>query len=316
MKVLVTGASGFVGKHLVKQLKQQNIQVVSVGRKAPNHDAGRFYVVTDFNDASAWQAPLAGCDVVIHLAARVHVMKEKSANPLDEFRTVNVNGTFTLAKQAEQAGVKRLIYISSIGVNGDFSNRPFKENDKPKPHNAYTQSKLEAELALKDFSKEHKIQFVVIRPPLVYGQGAPGNFACLINFVKRETLLPLGAINNRRSFVYVENLVSLIVKCISHPAAANEVFFVSDGRDLSTTELLKASAEALGVKSRLLPVPQKVIEFTAKLLGKQQIAQRLCGNLQVDIAKARELLGWAPPYTIEEGLKKTAADLINKVNIQ
>jgi nucleoside-diphosphate-sugar epimerase len=311
MKVLVTGASGFVGQHLVKELKFQYIEVVSVGRNKSISQEDDCYAVTDFTDASAWQEPLTGCDVVIHLAARVHVMKEKSLKALDEFRQVNVNGTLTLAKQAEKAGVKRFIYISSIGVNGDSSNTPFTENDKPQPHNAYAISKLEAEQVLINFNG--KMQIVIIRPPLIYGSGAPGNFGTLLRAIKKGLPLPLGIIKNKRSFVYVENLVSLILCCIKHPAAVNQIFLVSDGNDLSTPDLIRKIANSLGVKPRLIPIPQSIIELIAKLLGKKNLAQRLCGNLQLDISKTRQLLNWEPPVAIDEGLKKTVAGLRPKV---
>lgn len=315
MKVLVTGASGFVGQHLVKELQLQNIRVMSVGRNKSTSQADDFYVVKDFSDASAWQAPLAGCDVVIHLAARVHVMKEKSPNPLDEFRQVNVNGTLTLAKQAEKAGIKRFIYVSSVKVNGEFTrdNIGFGETDTPSPEDAYGVSKLEAEDGLISLANETNMEVVIIRPPLVYGSGVKANFFSLIKLVKRGVPLPLGAINNKRSFLYVENLVSLIFCCIRHPAAANQIFLVSDGCDLATPELIQRIASALDVKTRLIPIPQSIIELIAKLMGKKNLAQRLCGNLQVDISKARQLLNWQPPFTVDEGLKKTVAGLHSKV---
>lgn len=313
--ILVTGASGFIGSALVKQLVWCNYQVRATVRTPQKRHDVSYIVVGEIVTETDWMSALEGVDVVVHLAARVHVMRESAQNPLAEFRKVNVEGTRRLVESATLAGVKRFIYISSIGVSGDLSNSPLRENDKTRPHNAYAQSKLEAELVLKDFSKDGKIQIVIIRPPLVYGANAPGNFARLLRLLKTRVPLPFGAIRNRRSFVYVGNLVSLIMKCIDHPAAANEIFFVSDNHDLSTTELLKASADALGVKSRLLPVPQKLIEVSARLLGKPQLASRLCGNLQVDISKAKQLLNWEPPYTVEEGLKKTVSGLIQKVDV-
>lgn len=315
MKVLVTGASGFVGQHLVKELKLQQILVITVGRNNPFSQVDDFYVVKDFSDASTWLEPLAGCDVVIHLAARVHVMKEKSQNPLDEFRKVNVNGTLTLAKQAEKAGVKRFIYVSSVKVNGEFTreNFPFNEIDRPNPQDAYGVSKFEAEDGLLKLAKETNMEVVIIRPPLVYGSGVKANFFSLIQLVKRGIPLPLGAIKNKRSFVYVENLVSLIVCCIKHPAAANQVFLVSDGFDLSTPELIRKIANALGIKPKLIPIPQSIIELIANWMGKKNLIQRLCGNLQLDISKARRLLNWEPPISVDEGMKKTVAGLRSKV---
>ena len=263
-------------------------------------------IVGSVDDGVDWSSALDGMDVVVHLAARVHVMHETVSDPLLVFRATNVEGTLNLAKQAAAAGVRRFIFISSTGVNGAQTTLPFTELDSPNPHNAYTLSKWEAEQGLQEISKETGLEIVIIRPPLVYGAHAPGNFASLIRAVQRGIPLPLGAIHNKRSFVYVGNLVSLILRCIDQPAAANQVFLVSDGCDLSTTELLRGCAKALGVKSRLLPVPQKLIEAGSALIGKRDVAQRLCGNLQVDITKARTLLGWTPPISVTDGLKATA----------
>lgn len=259
-----------------------------------------------------WSAALINVDVVVHLAARVHVMSDHVADPLAEFRKVNVEGTLNLAMQAAKVGVKRFVFISSIGVNGNVTlfYQPFTAEDTPDPHDAYTISKYEAELGLRKLAEITGLEVVIIRPPLVYGYGAPGNFNSIIHALKNHYPLPLGAINNKRSFVYVGNLVSLITRCLDHPKAVNQVFLVSDGHDLSTTALLRACALALGVKSRLLSVPQRLIEFSAALLGKRSIAQRLCGNLQMDIAKARTLLSWTPPISVVDGLKATALGLI------
>ncbi len=313
MKILVTGASGFVGQHLVKALKQQDIYVVGVGRELTKSEADIFYAVPDFNANKAWQEPLKDCAAVVHLAARVHVMHEKAINPLAEFRKVNVESTLRLAQEAADVGVKRFIFISSVGVNGNTTamGKPFSANDKAQPINPYAISKFEAEQGLIELSEDTGMELVIIRPPLVYGFGAPGNFKQLLNALKRQTPLPLGAINNKRSFVYVGNLVSLITRCIEHSNAANQVFLVSDGHDLSTTELLRACATALGVKARLFSIPQKLIEVTATTLGKRDVAERLCGNLQVDISKARNLLDWEPPISVVNGLKATVLELVN-----
>ena len=307
LNVLITGASGFVGQRLVKALKQHDVYVVGVGRELINSEADIFYAVPDFTASKAWQKPLKGCDVVVHLAARVHVMHEKAINPLTEFRLVNVEGTMRLAQEAANAGVTRFIFISSIGVNGNTTaiGRPFSANDKPQPNNPYAISKLEAEQGLIKLSVDTGMELVIIRPPLVYGIGAPGNFKQLLKVLKKKIPLPLGAINNKRSFVYVGNLVSLIIKCTEHPNAANQVFLVSDGHDLSTAELLRVCATALGAKPRLFSVPQKLIEAIATILGKRDVVQRLCGNLQVDISKARDLLDWEPPISVLDGLRAT-----------
>ena len=310
MKILVTGANGFVGRHLCLALCQQQHKVVATVRAVDCGNDGLVQTVfiTAIDANSDWSDALQSVDVVVHLAARVHVMDDQSADPLAEFRRVNVDGSLNLAKQAESAGVKRLIYLSSVKVNGEYTlpGRPFRESDIANPQDAYGLSKLEAEQGLLMIAHQTGMEVVIVRPPLVYGQGVKANFASMMRAVKRGIPLPLGAIHNSRSFVYVGNLVSLITTCIQHAAAANQVFLVSDGDDLSTTQLLQESATALGVKSRLWPMPQRFIEGLAALLGKRDVAQRLCGNLQVDISKARGLLGWMPPISVADGLKETA----------
>jgi len=313
MKILVTGANGFVGRCLCADLSEHKHSVVAALRCADSQLKGVERVIIGSIDCTNdWTAVLQHVDVVIHLAARVHVMHEVAVDALAEFRKVNVDGTLNLATQSAKAGVKRFIFISTIGVNGNATNfnYPFSEDDISQPHDPYSVSKYEAEKGLYKLAEEAGLEIVIIRPPLVYGYGAPGNFGKIINALKKSIPLPLGAIHNKRSFVYVGNLVSLIVRCIDHPAATNQVFLVSDGCDLSTTELLQKCAVALGVKARLLPVPQKFLALCLALLGKQAVAQRLCGNLQVDISKARMLLGWVPPVSVEDGLKATALGLI------
>jgi nucleoside-diphosphate-sugar epimerase len=315
MRILVTGVNGFIGKYLCAELLRREYAVIAASRSV-NDCIGMidWVVISSINNETDWSHALHGIDVVIHLAARVHVMNEVATDPLDEFRKVNVNGTLNLAKQAVTAAVKRFVFISSVKVNGEYTqlDKPFTEIDTPNPQDPYGISKSEAEQGLMLIAQKTSMEVVVIRPPLVYGAGVKANFASMMRMVKRSIPLPLGAIHNKRSFVYIDNLVSLIMKCIIHPAAANQVFLVSDGNDLSTTELLRGCASALGVRSRLLPIPQKLIEFLAVLIGKKNVAQRLCGNLQVDITKARRLLDWKPPITVEEGLKATAIDF-NKV---
>lgn len=312
MKILVTGVTGFVGQSLIRELKLKNINFVGIVRKLSLSNLDEMIEVSDFSIPDIWQEPLKDCAVVVHLVARVHVMHEEALSPLAEFRKVNVDATLFIAQQAAKAGVKRFIFISSIKVNGEHTEigRPFTEVDGANPQDAYGLSKLEAEQGLMQIAQQTGMELVIIRPPLVYGAGVKANFASMLRTVKRGVPLPFGAIHNRRSFVYVGNLVSLILRCLDHPAAANQVFLVSDGRDLSTTELLLQSAMALGVKSKLLPVPQSLIAIGATLLGKQAVAQRLCGNLQIDISKARTLLAWAPPVSVTDGLKATALGLI------
>ena len=312
MRVLVTGATGFVGRALVNALLGEGIQVVGVGRRQGDFPNFIYHAVQDVVAHNDWQPILQGCDVVVHLAARVHVMNEHSTDPLAEFRQVNVDGTLRLANEAAKAGVKRFIYMSSVKVNGEHtkSGQPFTEEDAVSPEDAYGLSKLEAEQGLFLIASQTGMEVVIIRPPLVYGDGVKANFASMMGVVKRGIPLPLGAIYNQRSFLYVRNLVSFIRVCMVHPKAANQVFLVSDGHDLSTTELLKRCAQALGVKSRLLPVPQGWLTFCAALVGKSAMTQRLCGNLQLDINKARSLLGWTPPLTVEDGLHETALGLL------
>jgi nucleoside-diphosphate-sugar epimerase len=240
------------------------------------------------------------------LAGRAHVLNDLSADPLAEFRLVNVNATLNLVVQAVKSGVKRVVFISSVGVNGFHSatGMPFSEEDRPNPHNAYALSKWEAEQGLLRIANETRLEVVIIRPPLVYGCNAPGNFGSLIRAVQRGWPLPLGAVHNQRSLVALDNLVDFIVTCITHPKAANQTFLVSDGHDISTTELVRGMAQAAGVSARLLPVPVGALQAAARLLGKGDAMQRLCGNLQVDISKARALLGWMPPVSVDEGLRR------------
>ena len=267
------------------------------------------YPVVEVGDLEAntdWSVALIGVSSVVHAAARVHVMKDQSINPLVEFRRVNVAGTLNLAQQAAAAGVKRFVFISSIKVNGELTQigQPFTEKDRAAPVDAYGISKYEAEVGLRRIAKENGMEVVIIRPVLVYGPGVKGNFLSMMRWLRKGIPLPFGAINNSRSLVALDNLVDLIVTCLHHPAAANKTFLVSDGEDISTTQLLKYAASAMGVSSRLMPVPALMIQVAAKLLGKGEVAQRLCGNLQVDISKARQLLGWVPPISVKEGLRR------------
>jgi nucleoside-diphosphate-sugar epimerase len=307
-KVLVTGANGFVGKPLCLALLEQG-QTLRAAVRGANRPVENCETVAvgELNGQTDWTNALPGIKVVIHLAARVHVMNDTSTDALAEFRRVNVEGTLHLARQAVKVGVQRFIFISSIKVNVEHSDldKPFTEADIANPQDAYGLSKYEAEQGLLLIAQQTGMEVVIIRPPLIYGPGVKANFKSILHFVKRGIPLPFGNINNKRSFVYLGNLISLIIRCIDHPKAVNQVFLVSDGEDLSTTQLLSECAKALGVKARLLPVPQKLIEFFANLLGKQDMAQRLCGNLQVDISKARHLLNWTPPVSVADGLIET-----------
>ena len=260
----------------------------------------------DIDEATDWTATLQGKEVVLHAAARAHIMNDTAADPLTEFRKVNVVGTLNLARQAAEAGVKRFIFISSIKVNGEQTalGMPFTGEDAPAPEDPYGVSKLEAEQGLQQLARETGMELVIIRPPLVYGPGVKGNFASMIKLVEKGLPLPLGAIHNQRSLVGLDNLVDLIITCIDHPSAANQVFLAGDGEDLSTSDLLRGVSKAMGKPSRLIPVPAGVLQFGATLLGKNAVARRLLGSLQVDISNTREVLGWTPPLSVDEGLQR------------
>ncbi len=310
-KVLITGMNGFVGKALGDELLAKGFNVNGAVRSSVQvdfPDAIKQFVIKDIDSKTDWQKALEGVDVVIHLAARAHIMKDTASDALAEFRRVNVEGTLNLARQAEQAGVRRFIFISSIKVNGETTplGQPYTEADKPAPVDPYGMSKREAEDALRQLASETAMEVVIIRPPLVYGPGVKANFHSLIHWLDKRVPLPLGALHNQRSLVALDNLIDLIITCIHHPAAANQTFLVGDGEDLSTTEILQRTAAALGKKAWLVPVPMQVIMCGASLLGKRAVAQRLCGSLQVDISKARDLLGWTPPVSIDDALNKTA----------
>ncbi len=311
--ILITGATGFVGKALVQRLlADDELQrlVVSVRRGGQRWPGQVLPIMTgDLNTSTDWSAALDWVEVVVHSAARAHVMQETVADPLTEYRAVNVDGTLNLARQAAEAGVKRFVFISSVKVNGESTlpGRALTEVDLPNPQDAYSQSKHEAEQGLRQLSADTDMEVVIIRPPLVYAPGVKANFAALMRAVHRGWPLPLGAVHNQRSLVALDNLVDLIVTCITHPQAANQTFLVSDGQDLSTTKLVRGMAQAAGVPARLLPVPVWALQAGASLLGKGDAVQRLCGNLQVDISKARNLLGWVPPVSVQEGLRRAMA---------
>jgi UDP-glucose 4-epimerase len=265
-------------------------------------------ICSDTDFASA----LAEVACVVHLAARVHVMQDVSADPLAEFRRVNVEGTLNLARQAAAAGVRRFVYVSSVKVNGEATRpgHPFTACDGPSPTDPYGVSKFEAEQGLLSLAREIGMEVVIVRPPLVYGPGVKANFLEMMRWLDRGIPLPLGAIRNKRSLVALDNLVDLIITCIDHPAAANEVFLVSDGEDLSTTDLLRRTAMALGRPSRLIPLPTVMLSAGLSAIGKGDLARRLCDSLQVDISKTRERLGWEPPVKIDVALRKTAEDYL------
>lgn len=309
MKMLITGAAGFVGSALVAALNGLGYSVVPVVRRSAGMTDE--VIVSEIDSQSEWGCAVSGCNTVIHLAARVHVMEDELPDPLGEYRRVNVQGTLNLAMHAAQSGVRRFVFMSSVKVNGERSSpdRPLRDDDVPAPEDAYGQSKLEAEQGLMALARETGMEVVIIRPPLVYGPGVKGNFASMICWLRRGVPLPLGAVHNRRSLVALDNLINFIALCADadrSPRAANEVFLISDGEDVSTTELLHKVARAYGVMPRLVPVPARWMRFAAGLLGKGAVADRLLGSLVVDSSKVRELLGWRPVVSMDEQLKKMA----------
>jgi nucleoside-diphosphate-sugar epimerase len=317
VRLLVTGGSGFVGRALIARLLEQgHYALVCAGRRPLDTlPAGcEEHLVGELGPATDWSAALAGVDVVIHSAARVHVMNEEAADPLAEFRRVNVQGTLALARQAVAAGVRRFVFLSSIKVNGEGTEpgRPYTATDTPQPGDDYGVSKLEAERALTELAAETALEVVIIRPGLVYGPGVKANFRAMMSWLSRGVPLPLGRVPNRRSLVAIDNLVDLVLRCVAHPAAAGQVFLVSDGEDLSTTELLQRMAAALDRKALLLPVPASLLALGARLVGKPAIAQRLCGSLQVDIRPTCERLNWHPPLSVDQGLRRAALDFLER----
>lgn len=309
MKIALTGSTGFLGKKLVSKLGNKAAEVIQIGRCEDQRTNPDYIYVKGIHSTSVFNLSTHKCDVLVHCAARVHVMGESSKNPLEEFREVNTYGTLNLAQQAAEAGVKRFIFISSIKVNGESTElgKPFTPDDTFIPTEPYGLSKYEAEIGLRKIAGKTGMEVVIIRPPLVYGPGVKANFASMMKWVNRVLPLPLGGINgNKRSLVSIGNLVDLIVTCIDHPAAANQTFLVSDDDDVSTTQLLVNMTIALNVSNRLIPIPSSWFTLAAKVVGKPAISQRLCGSLQVDISKTKELLNWQPPYSSAESIKKTA----------
>lgn len=309
-QTLVTGSSGFLGRALCSEGTQRGL-VLQGTTRIPGHRSTRLKSVVTGNigESTNWQDALKDCDAVVHLAARVHVMHEATNNPLAEFRRVNVDGTLNLARQAAAAGVRRFVFISSVKVNGESTQTgvPFTADDTPAPLDAYGVSKREAEQGLRELAVQTGMEVVIIRPPLVYGPGVKANFAAMMRWLQRGVPLPLGAIHNQRSLVAIDNLVDLILLCLTHPAAAHQTFLVSDGEDVSTTELLRRMGQAMGHPARLIPVSSGMLKLAGALVGKSDVVQRLCGSLQVDIAKTRAILGWRPPVSLDEGLRRAAA---------
>ena len=309
--ILLTGASGFVGSALATVLLEQGEHLICPVRSGSPATTERLRqpCIGDISTSTDWHPYLNGTGVVIHCAARVHVMHDTASDPLAAFRAMNVDATLHLAREAAAAGVSQFIFLSSVKVNGEQTpaGRPFKENDASQAQDPYGISKREAEQALLALGRESGMAITIIRPPLVYGPGVKANFASMMHWVKKGIPLPFASIHNQRSLVYIGNLLSLIVCCLRNPDAAQQIFLVSDGEDLSTADLLRQCAAALGVRSRLFPCPPQWIRIAASLAGRPGIAERLCSSLQVDIHKAQTLLGWTPPYSVAQGLSATAA---------
>jgi len=308
--VLVTGASGFVGRAVVKRLARDGYEVRAASRRAVVGVPESINVVEgiDLTPDFDWDPVVAGCQSIVHAAARVHVMNESASDPLSEFRRVNVAGTIALARSAARAGVSRFVFISSVKVNGEQTapGQPYKASDKPGPEDPYGVSKQEAEAELRALGAKTGMEIVCIRPALVYGAGVKANFLAMMRVLARGIPLPLGAVTNKRSLVGIDNLVDLIAVCLEHPDAAGKTLLVSDGEDLSTTELLVRTAAALGRRARLIPVPQWALQLGARVVGKPQIARRLLGSLQVDIGDTQKALGWTPPFSVDQQLQSTA----------
>lgn len=312
MNVFITGATGFVGKSLVNDLVSEGHSLIATVRgfttELPPEVEQKWVDLGELDEQNTIIDTLENIDVVIHTAARVHIMQDKAADPLTEFRKMNVDTTAELARQSAKAGVKRFIFLSSIKVNGESTDQrdAFRETDAPAIEDAYGQSKLEAEQVLFELASNTSMEMVIIRPPLIYGPGVKANFGSMIKIIKKGLPLPFGAVSNQRSMLAIDNLVDFIKLCVTHPAAANQIFLLADGDDVSTTELFKKIAKAYKQNARLIPVPVSWMTFFAKLAGKQNITDRLFGNLQIDINKARQLLGWKPVTTMDQQLNKMA----------
>ncbi len=331
MRVFLTGATGFVGKSVLKHLLSDRNSLVAIVRQRAEHLSDEVeWVVGDLN--SLFDIPdcghnhdvsifMKGIDVVLHAAARAHVLQEQEAtNPLEEYRKVNRDATLALARMAAKAGVKRFVFVSSIKVNGEMT-RPghsFTPDDEYVPTDPYGLSKYEAEQGLLQIARETGMEVVIIRPPLVYGPGVKANFASMMSWMKKGIPLPFGAVHNQRSLVALDNLVDFIALCVDReksPKAANKVFLISDGEDVSTTQLLQKVAKAQNKQAWLIPVPVGLMTFVAKLLGKGDMANRLFGSLQVDSSKSRELLGWQPVVTMDEQLERMVKVAVNEKSV-
>ena len=313
---LITGGNGFLGRALIERLTvESDCAVVAPLRSTIDECPAGVRVIPfeGLSGANDWSAALTDVDVVVHAAARVHVMDEVAADPLAAFREINVEATLNLARQAAASGIKRFIFVSSVKVNGETTSpgTAFHADDVPAPIDAYGISKFEAEQGLRQLAQDTRMEVVIIRPVLVYGPGVKANFRTMMQWLERGVPLPFGAVRNSRSLVSVSNLVDLVVTCADHPGAANQTFMASDGEDVSTTDLLRKLGHALGKTCCLLPVPVWMMKAGAALIGRKALSQRLFGSLQVDIGKNRQLLGWTPPVSLDHGLGLTAKHFLD-----
>lgn len=309
--VLVTGATGFVGRALCRTLADKGYALRAATRGNAAMDGCVCLPVGDIDGGTDWSSALAGVGCVVHLAARVHVMRESAADPLAEFHRTNVAGTQRLALAAAQAGVRRLVFLSSVKVNGEATTAsPFAESDTPAPADPYGISKWEAENALRGVAGEMGLEIVILRPPLIYGPGVKANFRRMLALAASGLPLPFASIDNRRSLVFLGNLVDAIATCLIHPRAAGETFLISDGEDLSTPDLLRRMRQAMGFPARLMPVPPSLLQAGGRLLRRKAEVGRLVGSLQVDSAKLRTLLSWQPPCSVDAGLRETCEDFL------
>ncbi len=311
--ILVTGANGFVGKALCAALSEAG-HGVRAAQRLPHKtffpDGVKSVAIPDIGPGTRWDEALEGIDIIVHLAARVHVIDEAAKDPLAAFRRVNADGTRILAEAAAKAGVRRLVYLSSIKVNGEETGaEPFSEETPPNPKDPYGVSKWEAEQSLA--AQKSALETVVLRPPLVYGEGAKGNMGTLFKICRLAPPLPLGGIKNRRSLIYLGNLIDAIIVCLDHPVAANKTYLLCDGEDVSTPELIRRIAAAMGRPARLFPVPKTVLQLAGALIGKSAAIERLSGSLRIDGAAIRKELCWTPPFTMVQGLRRTVDSFLS-----
>jgi nucleoside-diphosphate-sugar epimerase len=302
-KILITGANGFIGRSVFRRLIDDKVDVYGGARHATSTD--RFVKTPDLTASSDWVDVLKEFKIVVHTAGRAHVLKEKSDNPLEIFRAVNTAGTIRLAKDCASAGVRRFIYISSIGVYGRSSTKPLTEKDALQPVEDYAISKMEAEKGLLEVGRKSGMEIVIIRPPLVYGTNAPGNFGMLFNAIVNKVPLPFGSIRlNRRTFVSLDNLTDLVVRCIFHPKAANQIFLAADNETLSTAEFICEIGAACGIKPFNMSVPHLFLRYVFTMIGKSNAIDKLTSSMEVSNRKALSTLGWSPPYTMRKSLQK------------